>query len=154
MLQIDADAPAVDRESVTIDAPIDLVFATLTDFPSWPEWQEDVSKAAADEPEGGLVEGAGFSWTSRGTKIRSTIGRLDAPREIGWTGEAIGTHAIHIWRLESDGDRTVVNTEESMHGWLPRLLTAMTRRALRRGLSSAAQGLKAESERRYSADAK
>ena len=150
MLQVNPDAPAVDRYSVTINAPIDLVFATLSDFASWPEWQEDVSKATAPEAPKGLVDGAGFTWTSRGTTIRSTIEQLDAPREIGWTGKALGTHAIHIWRLEGDGFRTVVKTEESMHGWLPRLLTAMTRKALRRGLSSAAEGLKVESERRLS----
>lgn len=148
MLAIDERAPAVDGEEIQIEAPVDVVFATLTDFASWPDWQEDVSTVATELRAGAPEVGGTFEWRSRGTRIRSRIELLEAPAAIGWRGRALGTEAIHIWRLQPSGQGTLVRTEESMAGWLASALRGPMRRALRRGLASAAAGLKAEAERR------
>jgi hypothetical protein len=55
----------------------------------------------------------------------------------------------HVWRLETDGDRTIAHTEESWSGPLPRLLPRMMRRSLlQKTLDSWLRHLKAEVEAR------
>ena len=67
---------------------------------------------------------------------------------LGWTGTSMGMHAVHVWRLEPDGRRTMARTEESWSGALPRLLPGMMRRSLQKTLDSWLSHLKTEAEAR------
>jgi hypothetical protein len=44
-------------------------------------------------------------------------------------------HAIHIWKLEAQGDKTRVSTEESISGWFARLLKLSDRDYMQKSLS-------------------
>ena len=144
MLAINAQAPAVARGSVLIDAPPDAVFALLADVVGWPAWQGPVSRVRADGP---VQTGTRFRWKSGGTWITSTVETFEPARGIGWRGRAAGTRAIHVWRIAAEADGTRVETEESMEGWLVTLLRRPMRRVLERGISSVLPDLKAEAER-------
>ena len=67
---------------------------------------------------------------------------------MAWTGSTLGIKAIHVWRLESIGEKTRVITEESWEGLLPHILTGPMRKMLQRSIDSGLMYLKAEVERR------
>ena len=76
------------------------------------------------------------------------------PGSIGWTGRSTGgIEAVHVWRFEPRGGGTLVRTEESSAGPLPRILRGVARRALQKGLDDGMLQLKAEAERRLAAGA-
>lgn len=132
-MHIDDQAPAVTRQERKVTASPDRVFGLLADVTAWPSWQPDVTRV---EFSGALAVGSTFRWRARGVTITSTVELLDRPRTIGWTGRAIGTRARHVWFLEPTGDGgTLVRTEESMSGWLPRLLGSMVRKTLDGGVA-------------------
>ena len=58
----------------------------------------------------------------------------------------MGTRAIHVWRLEPDGDGTRVVTEESMEGWPVRLLKSFFQETLDKTLDAWLPALKTQAE--------
>lgn len=143
MIKIDSDAPVVSRDSIRIQAPVETVWTLLTDINSWPEWQPNVSYARL---HGELAAGSDFQWKASGLSMKSTLEVVDAPRHVGWTGDSIGMHAIHIWHLEPDRNQTVVHVEESLSGWLARFLSATNREFLKQSMARSLQVLKQQSE--------
>lgn len=135
--QIDPAAPAVTRQSRTVAGTPEQVFAVITDIEGWPRWQPEVTRATVRGP---LEVGTTFTWRS-GVPIRSTVTVLDPNRAITWTGRTVGTRAVHSWTLEAVDGGTLVRTEESMDGWLPRLATRTVQRTLERGVTAVLDAL-------------
>lgn len=141
--RIDDTAPAVTRQERRVPASPERVLALLTDVADWPRWQTKVTAASGETP---VRLGSSFTWRS-GVGIASTITALEADRLVVWTGRAIGTRAIHAWTLEESGGGTLVRTEESMDGWLPRLLRRTVQRTLDSGVAATLDDLEAECRR-------
>jgi Polyketide cyclase / dehydrase and lipid transport len=95
-----------------------------------------------------VAEGSEFRWKAGPGTITSTIRQLDRPSVIGWTGKSLGLGAIHVWRLESRGERTLVKTEESWAGLPARILRGRMQKMLQKELDDGLRHLKAEAERR------
>lgn len=145
-MDIDQHAPATTRQQRHLSAPPDVVFALLVSVNDWPRWQSGVTTARIVDADA-LTVGGTFRWKSRGASIVSTVHDLDAPRTVVWTGRAIGTSAVHVWHLEPAEGGTWVRTEESMSGWLPRLLPRMVQRALDQGVGATLDALEEEVSR-------
>ena len=143
-MNIDQNAPLHAQKEIVILAPIERVWEVLTDIERWPEWQPDVATASLDDP---LRAGTGFRWKAKGLAIASTIQEFDPPRRIGWTGRSTGMGAIHRWTLEPAQNGTRVTTQESLSGWLTRLLKISDPRFLEKSLAGSLQVLKAQVER-------
>jgi uncharacterized protein YndB with AHSA1/START domain len=143
-MNIDKHAPLNGRKEIVIAAPIERVWAALTDIERWPEWQPDVSAAKLEGP---LSVGAIFRWKAKGLNITSVIRELEQPRRIGWTGDSIGMKAIHLWSLEPEGNSTRVVTEESLSGWFARVMKLLDASFLDKSLSGSLNVLKARAER-------
>jgi hypothetical protein len=118
---------------------------TIADFESWPGWNPDVRRMALEGP---VAEGTTFRWKAGPGTITSTLRSVARPGEIGWTGKTVGTHAVHVWRLQPRDGRTRVTTAESFEGWLPQLLRGLVRKQLQKSLDAGLSGLKVEAERR------
>ncbi|MFC4586212.1 SRPBCC family protein [Sphaerisporangium corydalis] len=71
---IDTSAPVVVRLDITIDAPVDRVWALHTDIAAWPTWQNEITAAKIDGP---LTAGATFHWSTFGLDIASTVRLID-----------------------------------------------------------------------------
>jgi hypothetical protein len=113
---IETDAPIRASLQIVIDAPIEKVWSILTDVNDWPAWQPEIKAAHL---AGSLAAGTGFTWTTGGVQIKSTIALVRPVRQIAWTGSSLNAHAVHQWRLEPlAGNRTLVKTDESMSGFL------------------------------------
>jgi hypothetical protein len=144
-MEVNQEAPAVATGDIEIRADPEIVWDVLADIDGWPSWNPDVKSA---ELMGGLREQSVFRWKAGPGTINSTLQRVDRPREIGWTGKAIGMHAVHVFKLEPHAEGTKVHTEESLDGMLVRLFKGRTRKTLQKGIDESLSHLKAESERR------
>lgn len=142
-MNIDQNAPLSAQKEIVIVAPLERVWATLTEIERWPEWQPDVSSAKL---EGNLAVGTIFQWKAKGLSITSTIQELEPRRRIGWTGRSMGMSAIHVWTLEPQDNGTRVITEESLSGWFPRILRIFAPNFLEKSLISSLQALKSQAE--------
>lgn len=144
-MNIDNSAPLKARKEIVIAAPLETVWALLTDIERWPQWQPDVSSARL---EGALAVGTVFRWKAKGLGIVSTVQALEQGRCIGWTGNSVGMRAVHIWTLEPQGDGVRVATEESLSGWLAQTMKIFDPNFLEKSLEGSLQVLKARAERR------
>lgn len=111
------------RTECLIPASPDRVWAVLSDFAAWPEWNPLNLSA-----EGPLAEGAKVRMVFRnlagqpGTVIRQTVTLVacEPGRELAWTGDVpILFHGRHGFLLTpEDGGTRVVQTE-ALSGILP-----------------------------------
>lgn len=143
--KINKVAPAVEKQQIFIDAPVEVVWEVLTNIDGWPEWQKAVQKAELLEP---LQEGAKFNWRAGGIRFKSEIHTYDPYSSFGWTGKTMGASAVHNWNFRKEKEGTVVSVEESLEGVYPSLLKKKFRKELKSGMEINLQELKAESERR------
>lgn len=126
-----------------VHAPIEKVESIQIDLESWPSWQSDIQQVQLD---GGLEEGSTFRWKAQGLKITSTLEAVEPLRLIGWTGRSMGMKAVHIWHFEAAPDGTRVTTEESLSGWLTRLLAFFDKRFLQKSIAKSLATLKERAE--------
>ncbi|WP_036014774.1 SRPBCC family protein [Lentzea albidocapillata] len=111
--EIDVKAPVVVHCDTVVAAPLQRVWRLLTDVPSWPDWQPDITSAAADSP---LRTDSVFRWSTAGLDIESTVYQLREPRRILWGGTVSGITGIHLWTCDVIGSSVHVRTEESWDG--------------------------------------
>ncbi|AUI60260.1 SRPBCC family protein [Amycolatopsis sp. BJA-103] len=111
--EIDVKAPVVVHCDTVVDAPLRCVWRLLTEVSSWPDWQPDITAAAADRS---LRTGSAIRWSTAGLDIESTVYQLRTPDRILWGGTAGGITGIHLWTLEVIGSSVRVHTEESWDG--------------------------------------
>ena len=146
-MRINESAPVTAAGRITIAAEPELVWELLADINRWPEWNADVASASLPGP---VASGQVFRWKAGPATLVSTIQTVDEPDEISWTGRTMGMSAVHVWRLERDGDTTVVHTEESWDGLPARLLPRTMRKSLQKTLDSWLGVLKTTAEARTS----
>jgi hypothetical protein len=60
----------------------------------------------------------------------------------------MGIKAIHVFRVASEDEGTLVRSEESWEGILPSILKAYSRKTLDKAINNVLTHLKAEAERR------
>ena len=89
------------RTEIRIAAPVERVWAVLTDFAAYPEWNPFITELEGDISEGGKIKARLMGMT-----VKPRIQRLDADRELRWLGH-LGVPGIfdgeHYFRLERRG---------------------------------------------------
>ena len=113
--RIDHAAPIRSEHQVKIEAPVERVWALLGDPTGWPEIDPAVHDVRLDGP---VQVDTHFTWRNGSTRLRSRFAVVDACSELTWTGNALGSRAVHRHVLTPDGGTTVLRTEESMAGML------------------------------------
>ena len=142
-MNIDTNAPVFARREIIIEAPIEKVWNIQTGIDRWSEWQPDVTSAKLD---GDLKAGTIFRWKAKGLSIVSTLHTVEPNRRIGWTGNSLGMSAIHNWTFEAQGNVTRVVTEESLNGWLTRLMKLFDPHFLEKSLETSLKILRGQVE--------
>jgi uncharacterized protein YndB with AHSA1/START domain len=130
-MDIEHNAPLTARRELLIDAPIERVWAVQADIDHWADWQPDVKQAKLD---GDLAVGTQFHWKAAGVNIASQLQVVEPPHAIGWTGKSIGMRAVHKWEFAAQGESTLVVTEESLAGWMAKLISLFDKRFLEKSL--------------------
>ncbi len=123
--------PVSSQKSILINAPLDSVWALIVEVEKWPERYKHVAKA---QMRGAFAVGQSFVWKSGGMRIVSTIQEVREKTFILWSGETLGTQAIHSWTLTAQGQDTLLETSESFDGWLVRLVPKMMQKMLEQTL--------------------
>lgn len=143
VMEINLKAPVIAQHQITINAKSETIWQLLTDINQWADWNPNISEAKL---EGALKPGSTFRWKSGGTAILSTLQEIEPQHRISWTGQVIGTRAIHTWMLEPQGESVLVRTEESFEGWLVLLTKGMMQRMLDISLQEWLEHLKQRAE--------
>jgi hypothetical protein len=146
MKSINNNAPVKCSKTITVNASIEKVWATLTDINNWSAWQTDISQSVV---HGDLKPDTTFVWRSGGAKIHSTIHTVELFKHFGWTGKSFGMAAIHNWTLIEANGQTTVSAEESMEGLIARLLQKSLNANLEKGMQNWLALLKQECERQH-----
>lgn len=141
---INTKAPLFARKQVVIQAPLEKVWDLQTQIDRWSVWQPDITMAKLHGP---LAAGSIFRWKAKGLNITSTLHTVEASHKIGWTGVSLGMYAIHNWTFEPQGAATRVTTEESLSGWLTRLLKLSDPKFLEKSLEATLEVLKTQAEK-------
>lgn len=147
-MSIDRSAPVIARAETLINAPIDQVWKLQTDLENWPNWQPNITEVKLDGP---LKKGSIFRWKAQGLNITSTLQSVVPQREIGWTGVSMGMKAVHYWYFEPSDSGTRVTVEESLSGWLTRLMALFDRKFLEKSMAASLDLLKSQAEKSGSA---
>jgi hypothetical protein len=143
MFEIDNGAPVIYRAAIHIGAPAAKIWSILCNIDAWPKWNSQVRSATLQGP---LQPGTVFVWQAGPGTIRSTLQSVVPEREIAWTGSTLGIRAVHVWRLETSGEETVVTTEESWSGILALLFRGPFHRMLQQSIDAGLQAVKVAAE--------
>jgi uncharacterized protein YndB with AHSA1/START domain len=144
MTRFDTTAPVASTRQIEVDAAPAAVYDVLTQVEAWPRWNPDVKTVAID---GDFAEGATFRWKAGGTRLVSQVRDAEPGRIAAWSGRTMGIKAVHVYRFEPRGDRTLVTTEESFDGLVARVLRRPLQKALDSALEGGLEHLKREAER-------
>ena len=139
-----AGARVRSQATITIDAPIEKVWALVVDIDRWPRWNKAVQTAHLAGP---VARGAVFNWKSGGMGIRSTFQDIAPMERLSWTGQTIGTSAVHAWTFKTTDKGVVVTTTESFDGWLPAILPGTMQKTLDDTLPALLASLKVAAEK-------
>lgn len=143
-MEINENAVLKTSKEIEILAPVEKVWSIQTNIDMWHEWQPDISESKLASS---LESGATFVWKSGGFKLISTIGKVSENSFLGCNGRGLGASAIHIWEFKQmENGNTLVRTEESMDGWLVRLLKGMMDKKLNESLDTWLNSLKQVAE--------
>jgi hypothetical protein len=135
--------------SVEIDAPTETVWAVLTDFDAYPEWNPFLEIA------GRASEGARLTVEirppgRRATTFRPTVKRVDEGREFRWLGHLFvaglydGEHRFELEAL--DDGRTRFTQAETFGGLLVGPIARLLGDATRRGFEQMNEALRVRAE--------
>ncbi len=72
---------------------------------------------------------------------------LNPFKNFGWTGKTFGMFAIHNWTLTETNGQTIVSVDESMEGFLAKLLKKSFKKNLEKGMQNWLDLLKQECEK-------
>ena len=135
----------VERASITIDAPIDVVWSVFTDVERWPTWASSFTSVE-------LIDGPmrlGAKARIRQPRLPTVVWEVtkwEPGRSWTWaaTGPGAYTEASHV--LTVSGRGTVAEQSIVSSGPVGRLLALVWRSLTRRYLAIEAEGLKQRSE--------
>ncbi len=111
--RIDDQAPVTTSYQVHIDAPVQRVWALLSNPSGWQAFDPQIHDVHLDAP---VTADTPFTWTNGRTRIKSRFAVVDPGRELTWTGVASGAKVVHRHLLAADDGGTKVRCEESMAG--------------------------------------
>jgi hypothetical protein len=144
-MEADRHAPIFEKGEIIVGAAPEIVWDTLTDFRSWPQWMPGVRFVKIDEP---VRVGTRFTWRAGASTIKSEIVDANKPQKVAWKGRTLGIDALHVWSVEPTGQGSRVVTEESWAGPLARGLRGLLRKTVRKAVDDGLAALKVEAERR------
>jgi hypothetical protein len=138
-MQIDPNSRVSHSASIEIDASAQKVWDVMSDIENWPKWNSDIKSAKLN---GRLYKGTTFTWKAGPGTITSTLEVVNKPSLLGWSGKLFGIKAVHIWRIASKDMKTVVTTEESWDGFLPKIFRNSSKKTLKKAIDNGLVQLK------------
>jgi uncharacterized membrane protein len=136
---------SAERASITIDAPIDVVWSVFTDVEQWPTWAS--SFTSVELLDGPMRLGARVRIRQpRLPTVVWEVTKWEPGRSWTWTATSPGarTEASHV--LTRVGEQTIAEQSITWSGPIGRLAAFLWRSLTRRYLAIEALGLKQQTE--------
>jgi Polyketide cyclase / dehydrase and lipid transport len=119
-------APVHVRNELDMEAPPGVVWAWLIRAQLWPAWYENAAGVTfLDGHPPDLAAGGRFRWKTFGVTLESTVLEFVPGERIAWDARGVGVDAYHAWVITKTPRGSHVLTEETQHGWLARLGSAV-----------------------------
>lgn len=138
------------RTNLTIAAPPERVWAVLTDFAAYPQWNTIISRVRADVHEGAAIR---FRMKIEGTPelgFTARIIRCAPGRELAWRGGAPLLPSVawgeHYFRLAPAGEGTELAHGEDFGGLLGFAVRGPVHRQITRTYDAFNRALKTRAE--------
>ena len=142
-MKIDSEAPFTGRKEIFIKASPRAVWKLQSNINGWSDWHPRIKHSRLNGP---LAVGSVFNWNAGGINITSTLREVKPDKRIGWTGVAFGTRARHIYTFRPQNNGTLVIAEESLDGWLARLMKVIMPKFLDESMEFSIKTLKDKAE--------
>lgn len=112
--EIDNFAPVQALGSIVVEAPVNRVWAALSNVTNWPAIRADINTVwQAEAAASGVI----FTWRTGEVAVTSRFGIVDPERLLTWTTTAPGLAAVHVYSFEVLGPAlTRISAAESMDG--------------------------------------
>jgi hypothetical protein len=110
------------RREIDIDAPPERVWAVVTDFASYPEWNPFIRRISGELEVGSKLEVQIEPPEGRAMTFKPTVRAVEVNRELRWLGRLLvprvfdGEHSLRIEQL--DGGRSRFVQSERFSGLL------------------------------------
>ena len=129
---IAARPPIEVRNEIVIPAPAERVWDLLTDVEGWPSWDR-ACRWVRVESTGDAARPVTFRWKAHPVTLRSAVVATERPHLFAIVADGAGVHADRTFTLRPtpDGLSTVVVSDETQVGLLPRLARRFLARRLR-----------------------
>lgn len=140
----------VSSDTITINAPVEEVWAILVDLPRYHEWNPFTHRVDSTLKLGHPVD-LHVRLPGRGARLqREYVRAVEKPERLAWGMEMLHRHllsACREQRLESvaDGRCRYVSTD-AFSGWLTPLVVALFGRSIRDGFNACGLALKQRAE--------
>lgn len=100
------------RREIEIDASPERVWAVVTDFAAYPEWNPFIRSISGELHEGAKLEVRIEPPGARATTFKPTVRAVEANRELRWLGRLLpglfdGEHSLRIEPLDGGRSRFV-----------------------------------------------
>jgi hypothetical protein len=101
------------RREIEVDAPAERVWAVVTDFAAYPEWNPFIRRISGELREGATLEVRIEPPGARGMTFKPTVRAVEANRELRWRGRLLvpgvfdGEHSLRIEPLAGGRSRFV-----------------------------------------------
>jgi hypothetical protein len=136
------------RHDLMIDTTPERVWAVLTDFASYPEWNPLVRSFEGELHEGARVLAVFEPMPGRRVRARPTLTAVDKPRRLAWAGK-VGLEALmrgeHSYELVPRGGGVELVNREVFEGLLVPLARPLLRRT-QAGYVRNSEAIKARAE--------
>jgi uncharacterized protein YndB with AHSA1/START domain len=131
--------------SITIQAPIEVVWSVFTDVEQWPAWTKSVT--SVELLDGPMRVGAtALIRQPRLPRVVWKVTELDPGRSWTWVAHSPGATTVASHRLTTDGATTVAQQSIVQSGVIGRLVGRLYRSLTVRYLTMEADGLQQRSE--------
>ncbi len=138
------------RSEITIDAPAEAIWATLTNLASFQEWNPFMRRASGDVAVGKKLNVYLKPPGGMGMSFKPSVVKVEQNREFRWLGHFLMPGIFdgeHIFEIEPDGDANCRFVQrEEFRGVLATLMLLMVRKSTERGFNEMNQALKARAE--------
>jgi uncharacterized protein YndB with AHSA1/START domain len=107
------------KAEVHIKAPLPVVWRAFSTLDQWKDWNMACDSCRFTLGDS-LAEGACFTFVVKPfifpVRVEPQVSSCDPAREVVWTGNRFGIHAVHTWRFREDADGVLLESVETFRG--------------------------------------